>query len=125
MTKTTVIDRAGITISALCLVHCIGLPILASLSPVLGLLAENESVHKALVLLAIIPAALSFVPNRAYKFTPLISSFGFFGVVALLVSAFFEPLHDYETVLTVIGASALSAAHLIRLMNNVPHHHEN
>jgi len=124
MTVST-FDRAGVAISALCVIHCLLLPLVTSLLPVLGLIAENEMIHKGLVLLAIGPAALAFLGPFRSRYSLAIRGLGFFGLSALLAGAFVEPLHDFETTLTVIGGISLASAHIFRGILNRPHIHQN
>jgi hypothetical protein len=56
-----VLDASAVGLSALCLVHCLALPALALLLPVLGFWAQAEWVHVAFVLIAAPVAVLSFV----------------------------------------------------------------
>ena len=50
-------DPAAITLSGLCLVHCLALPMLSVVLPVLGAWAEAEWVHLLVIALAL-PLAL-------------------------------------------------------------------
>ncbi|MEP6342067.1 MAG: MerC domain-containing protein [Maricaulaceae bacterium] len=118
--STLTYDRAGIALSTLCIAHCILLPVLSSVLPMVGIWAENEMIHKALVLLAVIPAAFAF-SKMIVKFAPLIRGLAVIGITLLAVGAFIEPLHDFETPLTIAGALCLAAAHGLRSFVNRPH----
>jgi len=107
------VDRAGLTLSALCIIHCVFLPLLATTLPLIGVLAEIEWVHKALVLLAV-PVALSLIGSKIGLIT---RGLAIIGISLLLGAAFLEVLHDLETGLTVLGACMLALAHLLRLSN--------
>lgn len=106
-------DFAAIGLSGLCLMHCLALPMVVSLSPILGLAAE-EWVHGALAV------AASFVSLAAMARLGLVDNRGIFlglamvGIALLLSAAFIEALETYETPLTVAGASVLALAHVIR-----------
>lgn len=108
------IDASAISISALCIVHCLAIPVLAAFLPVVGVLAEAEWVHRTLVAIALpITAYALFQAQR----TTNPSAFGILaipGLSLLLAGAFIEALHDYETVLTVMGAALLAVAHIWR-----------
>jgi len=119
------IDRAGIAISALCIIHCLLLPLAASVLPIIGLLAENENIHKALVLLAIVPAAMAFSSFIGSRMAMIICGLGVFGILTLIAGAFVESFHDFETIMTVIGAFSLASAHILRLFAIKSHHHKN
>ncbi|MEM7054169.1 MAG: MerC domain-containing protein, partial [Pseudomonadota bacterium] len=52
-TKTAALDFSAISLSALCLIHCLALPLLAAGLPVIGVLSQAEWFHQLLVLLAL------------------------------------------------------------------------
>jgi len=107
-------DVSAVSLSALCLIHCLALPFLAAALPVLASLSEAEWPHKAFVLAALpVSGWVLFreqAAGRASWFTPLALS----GLALLLAAAFAEWLHDYETPLTVAGAVLLASAHGLR-----------
>lgn len=108
------VDVFAACVSTLCLVHCLLLPLLVTVTPLVALLSGNPLVHRSLVLLAV-PATLWAV----WK-TPLLGAGWLFvvpalaGLTLLLLAAFVEYLAPYEESLTVAGASMLVAAHLWR-----------
>ena len=104
-------DTGGVVISLLCVVHCLALPIIGLMLPVFGILSENEWVHKILVMLALpLFINLAFKSNKSY-----IILLAIFGIMLLFSGAFYEPFHEYETIITVMGSCALGAAHLQNL----------
>ena len=108
------LDLYAAGLSTLCLIHCIGLPLLAALLPVAGQLSENELVHRILVLLAA-PATLWL----GWKTLPIKGALpfivaGFSGLALLLLAAFVDAVSAYERSLTVTGAVLLASAHLWR-----------
>lgn len=108
--KAATVDGLAISLSGLCLVHCLVLPIVSAVLPIAGTWAEAEWLHKAFVVAAI-PFSLlrlsSTVANAAV--TALIVS----GLWLLTGAAFIEQLHDLETPLTVLGATLLAAGHVL------------
>lgn len=122
---TSTFDRAGVALSALCILHCLLLPMAAGVLPMVGLWAENEMIHKVLVLLAIVPALFAFFGSISSRIAPLIRGLGLLGISLLIAGAFVESLHDFETVLTVLGAVTLASAHIWRLSRNRAHPHVN
>ena len=108
------IDGIAISISSLCLVHCLLLPLLVSVLPVLGPWAEYEAFHQAMVICAIPVTGIAIIKmvDRAFSF---LIAIGLVLGLALLVAAAFAPaFHDYEVPMTVSGAIILSIAHAIR-----------
>lgn len=103
----------AVGLSSLCLLHCLALPPLLSLVPILGLLAE-EWVHQALVL-STLPVSLFVVfRSRPGMDRFILASLVLTGLSLLVLAAFVEPLHDYETPLTVAGSLLLGSTHAIR-----------
>ena len=108
------LDLYAAGLSMLCLVHCLAVPLLASLLPLAGQLVESAFAHRALALLAA-PATLwvswKAVPVREHRsFIPVAPC----GLGLLLISAFVAAVAAYERPLTVAGALLLASAHLSR-----------
>lgn len=112
MKANTTMDKIGLSLSTLCVIHCLLLPVIGASLPIIGAWSEIEWVHKLLVILAL-PVALSVIISKSETH---IRGLATAGIILLLVAAFWEPLHDYETPLTVIGAISLGAAHMLRLV---------
>ena len=110
MKTYTYIDRAGVGLSTLCIVHCLLLPILASSLPILGLLSEFEWIHKGLVMIAL-PVALSLIATTKRFGIQILAAFG---AIMLFGAAFIHQFHDFETVMTICGGLFLGLAHIIR-----------
>ncbi len=107
------LDGVAIGLSALCLIHCLALPLLISLLPIAGLFGfEDEWVHKVLVIAVVPVTALAAwsAGHRAWSFLTLAG----LGITLLLAGAFVHPLHDFEVPLTVVGALLVAAAHAHR-----------
>ncbi len=102
----------AVGLSTLCLLHCIALPILVTVLPVAAQAAENEFLHRILVLLAV-PVSLRVVwkalpgdGNRLF----VVAALG--GLGLLLLAAFVEAVSRYEQPITVAGGVLLASAHL-------------
>lgn len=111
-------DRAATALSALCIVHCLALPLLASVMPFLAVVADAEWLHWLFAGLAIIISAS--VPFRDV----LARNLGFLapaglGIAALIAGLFADQIGANETILTVIGGVLVAFAHIRRL---VVHH---
>ncbi len=112
--KSATLDAGAIALSALCLVHCLALPLFASTLPVLGTLAEAEWVHRLLVFLAAPIPIIAVVTDPKGRRLVEFAILAFLGIGMLLSAAFIEALHDHETAITVVGACILSVAHIRR-----------
>lgn len=108
------IDLYAVALSALCLVHCLGLPMLVALTPLAGQLSESILVHRVLVLLAA-PVSLwvswkSLLMKDAWPFAMTMLS----GLGLLLLAAFVDAVSAFEQPVTIAGALLLGTAHLWR-----------
>jgi MerC mercury resistance protein len=106
-------DYFGMTASALCLVHCLGMPLLLLL-PMAGFLREDAQVHHVMVFLVSLPVLLALIPGfmtHRRIAVPLLATAGltsFFSSVFLVGPRYGEIA---ETVLAVIGGAFLISAH--------------
>ncbi|QOY95291.1 MerC domain-containing protein [Massilia sp. UMI-21] len=108
-------DYAGMAASALCLVHCLAMPLLLAGFPLLGLGAEHHALHDALLLGVAVPVLLALVPGYIKHRDPAALTLGLAGLAAFLLAVFvlgprFGELA--ETVGAVISSVLLLAAHL-------------
>ena len=106
------LDMFAVSLSTLCVLHCVALPVLLALMPAAAQAAENELVHRVLVLAAV-PVSLRVV----WKALPvegnrLFVSAALGGLGLLLVGAFIEAVSRYEQPITVVGGVLLGSAHL-------------
>lgn len=108
------LDLYAAALSTLCLIHCLALPLLATLLPLAGQFSESPLVHRVLVLLAV-PVTLWVVwqslPVRGARVFILAA---LSGLALLLVAAFSETVAAFEQPITVAGALILGMAHLGR-----------
>ncbi len=102
------LDVYAMTLSTLCLLHCIGTPVLLLLLPVLASWIGDHWVHQGLVLLAA-PATLLIV--RAAGPRGQLVWLAVSGLTLLVLAAFVPPLEPWETPITVAGSVALAGAH--------------
>ena len=105
----SLLDASAISLSGLCLIHCLALPLVAALSPAFAALAGAEWVHTVLVGIAAPLSALA-LQRRGQRF-PVIAA-ALLGLALLALGAFGWPRPELETPLTVAGGLVLAAAHL-------------
>jgi carbon starvation protein CstA len=109
-------DKAAVTLSMLCTIHCLLLPFfLAWLPTAVALTVESESFHLVMILL-VLPLSLFalFVGCKAHKRYRVLV-LGFIGLFLLLLAIFLG--HDVlgemgEKILTVIGSLFIVVGHL-------------
>ena len=117
-----VFDGTADSLSGLCMLHCLALPLVISALPIMFQGLQSEIVHQVLVVLAV-PLAISAVwAARGQRMSGFTIGLLLSGATALSLGAFAEPLHDYETLLTVAGAVLLSAGHISRWYFNGERH---
>lgn len=108
------VDRAGITLSALCAVHCLATVVLVSALGIGGELLGNPIIHEVGLALAMVIAAVAIGlgalrHRRAGPFVTAMTGLSFMGG-ALAVPHGFE-----EAVLTIIGVGLVSLGHILNL----------
>lgn len=108
-------DQLGIICSSLCIIHCIGTPIILALG-VSGLLANiltTEFVHY--ILLVPVGMLILLTLPTAYKRDGVLSPIltGLLGLMFLIAALFLGEKN--ETLLTIIGGSLLVVFHLWNL----------
>ena len=109
--KAAAIDGVAISLSGLCLIHCLALPVVSAILPIAGSWAEIEWIHKAFVVAALPFSLLALASERA---TGIIGGLIASGFILLAAAAFAEPLHDHETALTLLGGLLLASGHALR-----------
>lgn len=104
-------DFAALSLSGLCLIHCLAIPALAVALPILGAWAEAEWVHWAFIALAVPISfwALSRGRRQGRARRLLLASIG----LGLMVAGA-SGIGD-ETVMTVAGGLTLAVAHALNL----------
>ena len=107
-------DVYATTLSAACIIHCLGLPLLAAFLPVFAQSFDDHLLHVVLVALAA-PVTLWVIwsedlAERGALFVTVALS----GLALMVIAVAVEPLEQYEVPLTVSGGSLLASAHIWR-----------
>ena len=112
------VDRAGITLSALCAVHCLATIAIVSVLGIGGGVLANPLIHEVGLALAMVAAAVAIGVGalrhrRAAPFVTAMTGLSFMGG-ALAVP------HGYEeAVLTIIGVALVSLGHVLNMRHHV------
>lgn len=106
------LDLYAAGLSGLCLLHCLTLPLLVTVMPLVAQTAESELVHRLLVA-ATVPVSLRVIwktsaVHRKRLFVAVVLG----GLGLLLLAAFVEPVSAYEEPVTLVGGVLLCSAHL-------------
>lgn len=111
-------DYLGISVSVLCLFHCLALPLVAMSLPALQGLNGSEAFHWVLIGLIIAVGYHAFYlgSKKHGQQTPMIFGLAGIGVLILaLVLADLFHLHEVETPLTFLGSITVIWAHWLNL----------
>lgn len=107
-------DAAGIFASALCMIHCLAMPVLLAVLPAMSW-AEDDHTHEVLIGVALVAALLSLGPGYLAHRRRGVLLLGAAGLACLAAAVFFvEPRygHGAEAVASIAGALLLCGAHL-------------
>lgn len=111
--REDLLDRAAMTASLLCLVHCLALPLLIAAIPVLSsALAVPESFHLSMLLFAVPTSCLALYAGRARHRINWPLASGLTGLTLLAAGVLVSGASKAETLLTVAGGLMLAAAHI-------------
>ena len=116
--KSMRFDALGLTLSGLCLLHCVALPVAAISFPTsLGLLSDQDTLaHFVLLALALPIGGVAFFSSwrRHRALGTLI--IGMIGLVVMAIGVSHVFGHDNEIVLTITGVITVAVAHGVNLI---------
>lgn len=107
-------DAVGQLFSALCIAHCVALPVVLGLLPAATAeFLEGEAVHHGLLAFVLVSAVAAFVPGyrrhgRRSVVGFAVAALGLLGAAAFLVP---EEAEALETGLTLAGGVLMAVAH--------------
>jgi hypothetical protein len=115
MTLSRYLDRIAISLSTICIVHCLAMPLLVAILPVVAITIGSDGHFHALMLWFVVPtSAIGFsLGYRVHGKTGIVAS-GACAVGVLALVAFWG--HDawdpaFEVAVNVAASIALAAAH--------------
>ena len=84
--------------------------------PLAGVVAEAEWVHQAFVVAALPFSAWAIIRSNQMKgrVAFVLLAVSGLALLVLVAGAFVEALHDFETLLTVVGVLLLASSHICR-----------
>lgn len=110
------LDAAGTAASWACAVHCLALPFLISVLPLVGLsFLLDETTERVFILTSVLLAALSLLPAYFREHGKIRSIFLAAAGIGLIIMNhfYFEDNLTAKIVFLIAGAILISAAHLI------------
>ncbi|WP_375397161.1 MerC domain-containing protein [uncultured Sphingomonas sp.] len=117
------VERAALGASALCLIHCLALPlILAALPTIASVLAIPESFHLWILALALPSSAIALYSGRLRHGTTYPAVLGAAGLAMLAAGAVVFAATWWDTPVTVVGSLLLATAHLTNWRLRHAHH---
>lgn len=108
-------DRTAIALSALCVVHCLVLPVVLVMLPALATLGlDNEAFHVWMTVVVLPVSALALVMGCRRHGRRWVLAVGSLGLAILILAVFAG--HDVlgevgERLMTVLGASLIAVSH--------------
>jgi hypothetical protein len=130
--QTQSLDKVGIFLSALCVIHCLATPFLIILSPWLGSYFDSKWSHLG-IFIFIVPVAYftfyRFYKNHRNKKPMILGTIGIFilGVALLSPGHSWEIAHDelhnhseehfnyIDTIINIVGSIILMVGHLMNI----------
>lgn len=109
------LDRAAVFLSGLCLVHCLALPVVLAVFPLLGgVFIPHETFHQ-LILVAVLPTTTLALGSgyRCHR-QPGVLALGALGLAGLIAAAFIVHrlgAEELERVVTIASGLILACAH--------------
>lgn len=108
-------DGLGQFLSALCIAHCVLLPLVLGFLPTLAVeLLEGDAIHQGLAAFAVLSAVAAFLPGWRHHHRAEVLGLAATGLVLLVVAAFLLPegaSEALETGLSLAGGALLAVAH--------------
>ena len=112
----SLMDRIGVFLAAVCIVHCTALPLAIMTLPLLAqAMPDSHWIDGPLVALAAPFCLFAMVQGWRLHGSLLPSAFAAPGVVLLILSVAVGEQYDVEAILACSGASLVGVAHLINL----------
>ncbi len=108
------LDRAGVLLSTLCLVHCIAGLVLVSLLGIGGGVLLNPRIHEIGLALAVVIGGIGLGMGAMRHRRPAVLIAGCTGLV-LMALGLVVPDGPAEAALTIVGVSLLASAHIRNL----------
>lgn len=109
------LDKSAITLSVLCLLHCLALPVITVLLPTMIATAVNQEFFHTIMVAFVLPISIYALTMGCKKHSKLsVALYGGLGLATLVAAVVFGESHLGEVgekVVTTIGAVIIAFAH--------------
>lgn len=109
------LDRAAVFLSGLCLLHCLALPVLLAVFPLLGsFFIPHETFHQLILVIVVPTTALALGSGYRCHHRLGVLALGALGVAGLVAAAFTVhrlEAEQLERAMTIAGGLILACAH--------------
>lgn len=114
--KRSYLDMAAVMLSGICMLHCLALPLVLTILPIVNVTLVDESTFHTLMLVVILPVSLVALAIGCRQHKDLLTIvLGATGLAVLTLTALFG--HEFlgltgERLVTSIGGLVLAGAHI-------------
>jgi hypothetical protein len=106
-------DASALSLSGLCLIHCLVMPVAAIFMPALLLISHAEWVHTAFLVFAVPMTSLAlWSVHRHHPLPRALILVAVLGLACLAGGAFGWPLQNWAEQITIAGSLLLVTAHI-------------
>ncbi len=116
-----VLDVSAISLSGLCLAHCLALPVAATFMPLLAAWSDVEWAHLAFIAAAI-PLSIGALLSTGGWRSPLVTGLAIVGVCLLAAGALLASDEIAEVTMTSFGGLSLATAHVLNWRRRAHRH---
>ena len=116
MGGSRILDRAAVALSAVCIVHCLAVPIVVAVLPIAAVSLDPDGHFHWIMLWLVVPTSFVglLLGYRVHRRVDLIA-LGAIGLLVLVIAAYWghSSWHEYvEVFVSVAGSLALAGAHV-------------
>jgi len=106
-------DRLGICLSALCILHCLAVPVAIALIPALQTFVDHDWFHVALVVILPVLAVMAFIPGFRKHRDKRVFYWALPGMALVMLTLWFHESHAMQALFSIPGSLCLIRAHWI------------
>ena len=113
ITLRNTLDACAMSLSGLCLIHCVALPLLGLMIPLLGAWSKAEWVHLVFAALALSLSITALIAaNTHHRLPRYLLVLAVIGLIGLVTAAFEWPSEQWATPMTITSSLLIAYTHL-------------